>query len=171
MGSTIFCSSIDIYFEKLELIPSHSGCCFGSKMFIKLPRIYICAFEFFINFGKQDFNLVILQNSNLEWFWIHCTVLLLNKSTNFVRNWLFETFENVEPEIVDWNSQNLKPTANQEPLTTDTQWRHKSNLGQCGRQNMLRLYLTIWDWDWIFGLAVKAISSLGVRSQCWQLTN
>ena len=45
-------------------------------------------------------------------------MLLLNKSTNFVRNWLFETFENVEPEIVDWNSQNLKPTANQEPLPT-----------------------------------------------------
>ena len=22
----------------------------------------------------------------------------------------------------------------------------------------------IWDWDWIFGRAVKAISSLGVRS-------
>ena len=33
------------------------------------------------------------------------------------------------------------------PRTTDTQWRHKSkkseNLGQCGRQNMLRPYLKI----------------------------
>ena len=52
--------------------------------------------------------------------------------------------------------------------TTDTQWRHKSKisekLGRCGRQNMLRPYLKIWDWDWIFGRAVKAISSLGVRS-------
>ena len=29
---------------------------------------------------------------------------------------------------------------------------------------MLRPYLKIWDWDLIFGRAVKAISSLGVRS-------
>ena len=52
--------------------------------------------------------------------------------------------------------------------TTDTQWRHKSKisekLGRCGRQNMLPPYLKIWDWDWIFGRAVQAISSLGVRS-------
>ena len=50
----------------------------------------------------------------------------------------------------------------------DTQWRHKSkkseNLGRFGRQNMLRPYLKIWDWDLIFGRAVKAISSLGIRS-------
>ena len=56
--------------------------------------------------------------------------------------------------------------------TTDTQWRHKSKisekLGQCGRQNMLRLYLKIWEWEWIFGHAEKAISSLGVRSPCLQ---
>ena len=49
--------------------------------------------------------------------------------------------------------------------------RHKSKIpekvGRCGRQNMLRPYLKIWDWDWIFGrAAVKAISSLGVRSPC-----
>ena len=54
--------------------------------------------------------------------------------------------------------------------TTDTQWRHKSKisdkLGRCGRQNTLPPYLKIWDWDWIFGRAVKAISSLGVRSPC-----
>ena len=31
---------------------------------------------------------------------------------------------------------------------------------------MLRPYLKIWDWDCIFGRAVKAISSLGVRSPC-----
>ena len=57
--------------------------------------------------------------------------------------------------------------------TTDTQWRHKSKisekLGRCGRQNMLRPYLKIWDWDWIFGRAVKAISSLGVRSPWLQV--
>ena len=49
-----------------------------------------------------------------------------------------------------------------------TQWRHKSkkpeNLGRCGRQNMLLLYLKIWEWEWIFDRAVKAISSPGVRS-------
>ena len=58
--------------------------------------------------------------------------------------------------------------------TMDTQWRHKSKisekLGWCGRQNMLRPYLKIWDWDWIFGRAVKAISSLGVRSP-WFVPN
>jgi hypothetical protein len=54
--------------------------------------------------------------------------------------------------------------------TTDTQWRHKSKnseiLGRSGRQNMLRPYLKIWDWDFIFGRAVKAIFLLGVRSPC-----
>ena len=52
--------------------------------------------------------------------------------------------------------------------TMDTQWRHKSKisekLGWCGRQNMLRPYLKSWEWEWIFGRAVKAIFSLGVRS-------
>ena len=52
----------------------------------------------------------------------------------------------------------------------DAQWRHKSKisekLGRCGRQNMLPPYLKIWEWEWIFGRAVKAISSLGVRSPC-----
>ena len=55
--------------------------------------------------------------------------------------------------------------------THELQWRHKSkkseSFGRYGRQNMLRPYLTIWDWDWIFGHAVKAISSLGVRSPCF----
>ena len=40
-------------------------------------------------------------------------------------------------------------------------------MGQCGRQNMLRPYLKIWEWEWIFGCAVKAIFSLGVRSECF----
>ena len=52
--------------------------------------------------------------------------------------------------------------------STDNHWRHKSKisekLGRCGRQNMLQLYLKIWECDWILGRAVKAISSLGVRS-------
>ena len=58
--------------------------------------------------------------------------------------------------------------------TTNTQWRHKSkkyeNLGRCGRQNMLRPYLKIWEWELIFGRAVKVISSLGVRSPCFRFT-
>ena len=57
-----------------------------------------------------------------------------------------------------------------QPQTTDTRWRHKSKisekLGRCGRQNMLRPYLKIWEWEWIFGRAVKTLSSLGVRSPC-----
>jgi hypothetical protein len=60
------------------------------------------------------------------------------------------------------------------PRTTDTHWRHKSKmsekLGRCGRQNMLRPYLQIWDWDWIFGRAVKPISSLDIRSP-WSKQN
>ena len=52
--------------------------------------------------------------------------------------------------------------------TTDTQWRHKPKkseiLGRCGRQNVLWQYLKIWDWDLIFGCAMKAFSSLGVWS-------
>ena len=58
----------------------------------------------------------------------------------------------------------------------DTQWRHNKskiseNLGRCGRQNMLRPYLKIWEWEWIFGPAVKAFSSLGVRSPWLILIN
>ena len=36
-------------------------------------------------------------------------------------------------------------------------------MGRCDRQNILRPYLKIWDWDLIFGRAVKAISSPGVE--------
>ena len=52
--------------------------------------------------------------------------------------------------------------------TGNAQWMHKSkkseNLGRCGRQNMLRPYLIVWNWELIFGRAVKAISSLDVCS-------
>ena len=48
------------------------------------------------------------------------------------------------------------------PRTMDTQWRPNSKisekLGRCGRQNMLRPYLRIWEWEWILGCAVKALS-------------
>ena len=60
--------------------------------------------------------------------------------------------------------------ASSDAPTTDTQWRHKlkksENLGQCGRQNMLRPCQNIWEWELIFGLAVKAIFLPGVRSPC-----
>ena len=55
--------------------------------------------------------------------------------------------------------------------TKDTQKRHKSkkseNFSRCGRQNMLWPYLKIWEWEWIFGRSVKAISSLGVCTPCF----
>ena len=54
------------------------------------------------------------------------------------------------------------------PRTTDTQWIW-ADLGRFGRQNMLQLYLKIWEWELIFGCAVKAISSPGVRSP-WYCT-
>ena len=44
-------------------------------------------------------------------------------------------------------------------------------MGRCGRQNMLPPYLKIWEWEGIFGRAVKAISSLGVRSPWSCVTN
>ena len=47
------------------------------------------------------------------------------------------------------------------------------SLGQCGRQNMLQPYLKIWEWEWIFGGAVKVISSpaaVGAKTQ-WILIN
>ena len=31
---------------------------------------------------------------------------------------------------------------------------------------MLRQSLKIWEWEWIFGRAVKGISSPGIRSLC-----
>ena len=50
----------------------------------------------------------------------------------------------------------------------ESQWSYKikKKLGQYGRQNMLRPNLKIWEWEWIFGRTVKAISSLCVRSLC-----
>ena len=67
-----------------------------------------------------------------------------------------------------WVSNKLFSATPLESQTTYTQWRHKSKisekLGRCGRKNMLWPYLKIWDWDWIFDRAVKAIASLGVRS-------
>jgi hypothetical protein len=42
--------------------------------------------------------------------------------------------------------------------------RNLKNWADEADKNILRPYLKIWDWDLIFGRAVKVISSLGVRS-------
>ena len=44
--------------------------------------------------------------------------------------------------------------------------RKSENLGLCGRPNMLQPRLKIWEWEWIFGCSLKAISSPGVCSPC-----
>ena len=79
----------------------------------------------------------------------------------------------VWPRLWDFKPRYTKYIVAVYSITTDTQWRYKSktseNLGRCGRQNMLRPYLKIWDWDLIFGHAVRAISSPGVRSLCIHL--
>ena len=45
------------------------------------------------------------------------------------------------------------------PWTTGTQSKNSEIFGWYRRKNMLRPYLKIWDWDLIFGCAVKGISS------------
>ena len=72
----------------------------------------------------------------------------------------------------NWIKNWIPWSGTSEPQTTDTRQRHKSKisekLGRCGRQNMLWSYLKIWEL--IFGCAVKAISSLGVRSPCYRIS-
>jgi hypothetical protein len=51
------------------------------------------------------------------------------------------------------------PTPNE-----DINQRNLKNWADVADRIMLRPYLKIWDWDLIFDHAVKAISSLGVRS-------
>ena len=101
-----------------------------------------------------------------HFFFIDCETWVGRKKTLFHDESNFHEIELFYPVLV--LSIQLIMQVWLESRTTDTQWRHISkkseNLGQCGRQNMLRPYLKIWDWDWIFGRAVKAISSLGVRS-------
>ena len=47
------------------------------------------------------------------------------------------------------------------------QCRHISkkseNLGRCGRQNMLRPYLKIWEWEWIFRLDLDLFFKLALN--------
>ena len=69
-------------------------------------------------------------------------------------------------------------TSRRDPRTTDTKWRHKSKITICkiGPMWQTKYSLTVPNnlglGFWIFGHAVKAISSLGVRSPCpnpWSL--
>ena len=46
--------------------------------------------------------------------------------------------------------------------------KKSENLGRCGRQNML-WPLKNWEWELIFGHAVKVISSPGVRSPWFKI--
>ena len=69
--------------------------------------------------------------------------------------------------VQDWAAPSSSSSPKLWPWTTDTQWRHNlkksESLGQWGRQNLLRPYLKIWEWELIFSRAVKAISSSGVH--------
>ena len=101
--------------------------------------------------------------------------LELNVSLDSIKIQLLLSFDlsDLEKSLGDLFQNNIRSKHLSQPRTTDTQWRHKSKisekLGRCGRKNMLPPYLKIWDWDWIFGRAVKAFSSLGVRSP-WLLS-
>ena len=106
-------------------------------------------------------------------------------SLSFWIFWIGYVYGFYKGEETEWNCCVLNFTKKQPKLisallqytvarTTDTQWQHKSNisekLGRYGRQNMLPPYLKIWEWEWIFGRAVNAISSLSVRSPCLDLS-
>ena len=49
-------------------------------------------------------------------------------------------------------------------FTLDSRLVSRTTDTQCGRQKMLWLYLTIWEWELMWGRAVKAISTTGVHS-------
>ena len=95
---------------------------------------------------------------------LHKVKLLKYKNFDLKFLWNWSYYEVLKKSSVTWSWKDNGVTSR----TTDTQWRHKSKIsekmGRCGRQNMLPRYLKIWEWAWIFGRAVKAIASLGVRS-------
>ena len=101
-----------------------------------------------------------------------CTVGLWNGFA-ITRAWTEKVHNGLKIKILSMNEHYIYFQCITFEHITDTQWRHKSKrsekLGRCGRQNMLWPYLKIWEWEWIFGRAVKAISSLGVRSP-WRNT-
>ena len=85
--------------------------------------------------------------------------------------WMFKSFETSFLLVFDLTSLENAFTCHHalggsHGLRTPNKSKISEKFGRCGRQNVLRPYLKIWDWDWTFGRAVKAISSLGVRSPC-----
>ena len=124
---------------------------------------------------KDDFNLLIVNSQKIsvdkmqaackQGRILSCMLQIFVHLVCLTKGSLSKVMLSVKEErnggTVDWPFI-LCPIISQ---TTYTQWRHKSkkseNLGRCGRQNMLRPYLKIWDWELIFGRAVKAISSAG----------
>ena len=106
------------------------------------------------------------SSTDVEYFEPQCSVKI--KKTQafnifFGRHWIIKNQSQL------FSKYSFLTCQQQAPRTTDTQRRHSENLGRCGRQNMLRPYLKIWEWELIFGRAVKAISSPGVRSPCVDL--
>ena len=153
----------------------------------ELMNLVICLSPLFTNKRTERFWLAVLQVSCFFSIFHYSStpfknikkLLLLCSPTNYCSSsWLTRSinqFRNQQPILWLLNPVSKIFIPNDyvkflsasyfDARSTDTQWRHKSeNLGRCGRQNMLWPYLKIWDWGWIFGRAVKAISSLGVRS-------
>ena len=127
------------------------------KVSFWLKDLHIIFFQILMS-CSQNFVLFLLK-------WANPVSDIGNKNSFVVCTFVYKKYLWISPYLLKWLARNLL-SAVLCTRTTDTQWRHKSKisekLGQCGRQNMLRVYLKIWDWDWIFGREVKAISSLGV---------
>ena len=125
-------------------------CFFFSNWNISLFLIGI--FSFFLTFRVLYFS-----------FW-NCTLLLKSKYSCY----FFMIFLKIRYSlaVMEWYAVLVGQII---PRTMDTQWRHESKkyeyLGWCGRQNMLRPYLNIWEWEWIFGRAVKASVVRGLSDQ------
>ena len=129
------------------------------KLIVKYDRIFLSNFHTHHKLAKflQHYLMALFYKKNV----IYGAVESLN-SNQWIMNYLatLNTFWCATYLTVIWICS--------ESRTTDTQWRHKSKIsekmGRYGRQNMLPPYLKIWEWEWIFGCAVKAFSSLGVLS-------
>ena len=134
--------------------------------FFHFNDLTIFFFEFLsLKFRKCGMN----HSANLKRYWPNCegsqiiTKIVCQDNTSILIYWLTCRYiSRVHTIILGLNHTYFLSR------TTDTEWRHKSkkseNLGRCGRQNILRSYLKFWDWELIFGRAMKAISSPGVRS-------
>ena len=100
---------------------------------------------------------------NARWFRIVCATLTYIYTTDYGRP------VRKSPSLQDRKSNPYPKCTYRYGWSTDYGHPMKAQINDiwkigCCRQNLLWLYFKIWDWDWIFGRAVKAISSLGVRS-------